>query len=56
MHPDTVNDMIKQAFDFRKPKAQNLQEEQWQLKVKSEWMDQLLLHDFQSSKYPRLAF
>ena len=35
---------------MRKPKTTNLQEERWQLGVTEEWMNQLLLHDYESSK------
>jgi hypothetical protein len=37
------------------PKAQNLQEEQWKISISDEWMDKLLMYDFNSSKYSTLS-
>ena len=51
LHPDTVDELIKQAAEARKPASTNLQEQQWQLAVQGEWMDQLLLYDYTSGKY-----
>ena len=50
LHPSTVEDLVTQAADARKPKAADLQEEQWTLKVKDEWMDRLLQYDYVSCK------
>ena len=33
------------------PQALNLQEEQWRVSITPEWMDRLLMYDFQSSKF-----
>ena len=54
LHPDTVEELVTQAADARKPKAEDLQEQQWTMKVKDEWMDRLLQYDYVSCKYPDL--
>ena len=36
LHPDQVEDWIKEAANLRKPKSTNLQEERWQLGVTEE--------------------
>ena len=51
LHPETVDELIRQAYEHRKPKPTNLQEQQWSMCVKPEWMDQLLLYDYTSCKY-----
>ena len=51
LHPVYVEDLIKRAAAERHPAAQNLQEQRWAVGVSKEWVDQLLLHDFTSSKY-----
>ena len=48
--PDIVDSAIEQALALRKPKGQQLQEQQWAMTVKDEWIDQLLLHDYSSTK------
>jgi hypothetical protein len=50
LHPEVVDDLIKQAAKDRQNLDVNLQEQRWTLGVNKEWIDQLLLHDFQSSK------
>ena len=42
---------MNQAADARKPKAGDMQEEQWTMKVKDEWMDRLLQYDYISCKF-----
>ena len=50
LKPDIVDSIIQQVAQRRKTKSQLLSEQQWSLAVKDDWMEQLLLHDFQSSK------
>ena len=54
LHPKQVEEWIKLASKERQTKGQNLQEQQWTLQVSQEWIDQLLLHDFESSKIQSL--
>ena len=39
LYPATVEELIKQAAAYRKPKDKNLQEEQWTVAIAPEWMD-----------------
>jgi hypothetical protein len=50
LHPETFEDLIKQASKHRAPKQKNLQEEQWMLSIQDEWVDELLRFDSTSSK------
>ena len=54
LRPDIVDSAIEQAIALRKPKGQQLQEQQWAMNVKDEWIDQLLLHDYASCKFLRV--
>jgi hypothetical protein len=51
LYPDTVEDLVRQAAAAKKPPEKALQEEQWTMAIKPEWMDQLLLHDYTSCKF-----
>ena len=51
LKPDVVTSIIQQADESRKPKRQCLAEQQWAISVKDDWIEQLLMHDFQSSKF-----
>ena len=50
LHAEQVEDWVKQAKEMRKPKTTNLQEQKWAMGITEEWMDQLLLHDYESCK------
>ena len=50
LYPDTVEDLVRQAAKAKKPPEKALQEEQWTMAIKPEWIDQLLLHDYTSCK------
>lgn len=50
LYPETYDELIEQAAKSRKPKAKNLQDEQWALAIKADWMDQLLRYDYISCK------
>ena len=50
LHPEIVDSLITEAAAVRMPKSQNLQEEQWKISVSDEWMDRLLMYDYNSSK------
>ena len=50
LRPEIVDSIIQQVAQQRKPKGQQLQEQQWALSVKDEWVEQLLQHDFASTK------
>ena len=50
LHPEKVDELIQYAAKKRQLKTENLQEQQWSMNVNQEWIDQLLLHDFASSK------
>ena len=51
LHPDKVDELIRHAARQRQQKTENLQEQRWSMGINAEWVDQLLLHDFTSSKY-----
>jgi len=53
LHPETFEDLLAQAAKHRKPKEKNLQEEQWMLNIKEEWVEELLRYDSTSSKKGR---
>ena len=52
LHPDKVESMIEQAGERRNKSQKNLQDRQWNLVMSPEWINELLKHDFVSSKYP----
>ena len=39
LHPDYVDDIVKQAKNKKKSKDENLQEQKWALGVSREWME-----------------
>jgi hypothetical protein len=51
LHPESVESLIKQAAEARKPAAKNLNEQQWEMKVSEVWMEELLKHDYISCKF-----
>ena len=50
LHPDFVDSKIQQAQKKKMSREENLQEQKWAVGVSKEWLDQLTLHDFTSSK------
>ena len=50
LHPEKVESMIEQAGDNRNKGQKNLQDRQWSLMMPPEWVNELLKHDFVSSK------
>ena len=50
LYPETVEELVKQAAAAKKPPEKALQEEQWTMAIRPEWMEQLLLHDYTSCK------
>ena len=50
LHPDKVESMIEQAGARRNTGQKNLQDRQWSLMMPPEWVNELLKHDFVSSK------
>jgi len=50
LYPNTVEELLRQAHQARKVPAKNLQEEQWAVNIRPEWIENLLLHDFTSSE------
>ena len=50
LHPDKVESMIEQAGERRNKSQKNLQDRQWNLVMSPEWINELLKHDFVSSK------
>ena len=50
LYPQIVDTLVNEAAAVRMPKSQNLAEAQWKVSITEEWMDRLLLYDFNSSK------
>ena len=50
LHPEKVESMIEQAGESRNKSQKNLQDRQWSLVMPPEWVNELLKHDFVSSK------
>ena len=51
LFPETVEQLVKDAAIHRTHGKKNLQDQQWGMKVKPEWMDELLKYEFVSSKF-----
>ena len=51
LHPDKVDNFIRDVENARKPKDKNLQEQKWAMAIKDDYMNELLKFDFTSGKY-----
>ena len=50
LYPHIVDTLVNEAAAVRTPKSQNLAEAQWKVSITEEWMDRLLMYDYNSSK------
>jgi DNA-dependent RNA polymerase auxiliary subunit epsilon len=50
LHPETVDSLILQATEERKPKEDALSDRAWHVRISDNWMDELLRYEYKSSK------